>query len=49
MKFGELLDEYRNNLGLSINKLGELANVSPTYISRLQNNPEKKPSKKNLV
>lgn len=48
MKFGELLDEYRNNLGLSINKLGELANVSPTYISRLQNNPGKKPSKKIL-
>ncbi|MCI2907937.1 MULTISPECIES: helix-turn-helix domain-containing protein [Staphylococcus] len=46
MKFGEVLNKYRESLNLSVNKLGELADVSPTYISRLQNNLNKKPSKK---
>ncbi|MCI2927466.1 helix-turn-helix domain-containing protein [Staphylococcus hominis] len=46
MEFGEVLNKYREELKLSVNKLGELADVSPTYISRIQNNPSKKPSKK---
>lgn len=46
MNFGNLLNKYREELNLSVNKLGELANISPTYISRLQNNPQKVPSKK---
>ncbi|MGK0576796.1 helix-turn-helix domain-containing protein [Macrococcus capreoli] len=44
--FGEKLNNLREYLGISINKLGEAANISPTYISRIQNNPAKKPSKK---
>lgn len=44
--FGTYLDKLRAYTGLSINKLGENAGVSPTYISRIQNNPDKKPSKK---
>ncbi|MGS0644289.1 helix-turn-helix domain-containing protein [Staphylococcus hominis] len=46
MNFGEVLNKYREELNLSVNKLGDLADVSPTYISRIQNNPSKKPSKK---
>ncbi|MBY6180496.1 helix-turn-helix domain-containing protein [Staphylococcus haemolyticus] len=46
MNFGEVLNKYREELSLSVNKLGELADVSPTYISRIQNNSEKVPSKK---
>lgn len=46
MKFNEKLNDLREYLGISINKLGEVAGVSPTYISRIQNNSDKMPSKK---
>ena len=44
MKFGELLRKIRTEYGLSINKLGHYANVTPTYISRLENQHDKLPS-----
>lgn len=46
MKFNEKLNDLREYLDISINKLGEVAGVSPTYISRIQNNADKMPSKK---
>ncbi|UMT76022.1 helix-turn-helix domain-containing protein [Staphylococcus roterodami] len=46
MEFGETLNEVRQSLNISINKLGALSDISPTYISRIQNNPDKHPSKK---
>lgn len=44
MKFGEMLRKVRTEYGLSINKLGYYSNVTPTYISRLENQHDKLPS-----
>ncbi len=44
MKFGEILKEVREESGLSINKLGRYSQVTPTYISRLENQHDKVPS-----
>ncbi|UXU51435.1 helix-turn-helix domain-containing protein [Staphylococcus arlettae] len=49
MRFGEVLNKYRELAGLSINQLGKEASITPTYISRIQNNPDKLPSKKVLL
>lgn len=43
--FGKSLSRIRKQLGISINLLGKEANISPTYVSRLQNNPDRIPSK----
>lgn len=48
MRFGEILNEYRELAGLSINQLGRYADITPTYISRMQNTSNKLPSKKVL-
>lgn len=44
MQFGELMEEYREKTDLSLNKLAELAGVSPGYISKLKNNTSLIPS-----
>ena len=36
---------YRNNLGLSVYKLAELAGLTPSYISNLENDNRTNPSK----
>ncbi len=46
MSFGYGLNKYREDLKLSVNKLGDLANISPTYISRLQKDSSNRPTKK---
>lgn len=44
MTFGETLKKYRNSLGLSVNKLSKLSNVSVGYISKIENGQRKFPS-----
>lgn len=48
MRFGEVLNRYRERANLSINQLGRYADITPTYISRMQNSPDKLPSQKVL-
>lgn len=35
-KFSHLLKKFRENAGISINRLGRLAEINPTHISRLE-------------
>lgn len=44
MKFGEKLKEIREFKKMSLNKLAKEADISPSYISKLENNPNKTPS-----
>lgn len=44
MQFGELMEKYRVQTNLSLNKLADLAGVSPGYISKLKNNTSLIPS-----
>lgn len=44
MKFGEKLKEIREIKKMSLNKLAKEAEISPSYISKLENNPNKTPS-----
>ena len=40
---------YRNNLGLSVYKLAELAGLTPSYISNLENYNRTNPSKDVMI
>lgn len=44
MEFGEIMEKYRKKCDLSLNKLADLAGVSPGYISKLKNNTTLIPS-----
>ena len=49
MTIGERIKHYREQKGWSLNKLAFLAEVSPAYISQLENNKSKSPSTDILV
>lgn len=49
MLFGNTLRELRTQAHISINELGKVAEISPSYISKLENNPEKIPSKEMII
>lgn len=49
MLFGNTLRELRTQANISINELGKVAEISPSYISKLENNPEKIPSKEMII